>query len=227
MNNHKAVITCIFGGRDELQEPQFKNPDIDYICWTDNVHLKSDVWDLRYVSAIDPRLATKEYKIRSHLHTKKYELTLWLDASFSILDLGSVFSALDTCNPNRKPFLGLTRHPQRSCIYKEAARARRARKDHPVRLERVLAEYQEEGHPANWGLFRGGLILRRACDANAQFGEAWHEAVINGSHRDQLSLPVILRRHEIDFNIIHRGVPHVRLRSHTGKVRSPKLTARN
>ena len=217
--NRLAVVTSVFGCRDALKEPSHIRPGVDYICFTDDPQTSSKSWDVRLVPVGDPIYQTKDYKIRTHVHLPEYEFILWLDASFKILELGPIFASLEIDDASRQPFLGLLKHPQRKCIYDEAERARRAHKEHPERLDRVVAQYKAEGHPPNWGLYCGGVLLRKRCPENSAFGDAWFQAVVEGSNRDQLSLPVVLRRLEVDFTLLPRGVPCTKMYQHLKKPR--------
>lgn len=43
----KAVVyTCITGGYDSLKDPLVVSKDVDYICFTDNMNLISNVWHI-------------------------------------------------------------------------------------------------------------------------------------------------------------------------------------
>ena len=42
--NKKVVFTAIFGNYDNLKTPEYINPDWDYVCFTDNKNVESDVF---------------------------------------------------------------------------------------------------------------------------------------------------------------------------------------
>ena len=45
--NKKVVYTCITGGYDNLIDPSYVTEGYDYVCFTDNLELKSKVWEIR------------------------------------------------------------------------------------------------------------------------------------------------------------------------------------
>ena len=45
-----VVYTANIGDYDELEEPQFVDPDIDYVCFTDDVGFKSNIWQVRLLN---------------------------------------------------------------------------------------------------------------------------------------------------------------------------------
>ena len=49
MKKKVIIYTAIFGGYDELVEPDYIPEDCDFVCFTDSTHFKSDVWDIRVV----------------------------------------------------------------------------------------------------------------------------------------------------------------------------------
>ena len=47
--NKIVVYTCITGDYDKLIDPQFIDAGVDYICYTNNNTLNSNVWQIRSV----------------------------------------------------------------------------------------------------------------------------------------------------------------------------------
>src|SRR2546422_511368 len=62
----KAVYTFIFGGYDDLKSPAIFTPGWDYICFTDDPTLRSDIWDVRLSprGSADCELDHKKYAIK-------------------------------------------------------------------------------------------------------------------------------------------------------------------
>jgi len=61
--------------------------------------------------------------------------------------------------------------------------------------------------PEHRGLWQSGVLLRRNTAAVKRFNEMWWWEILNGSHRDQIALPVVLEFSGIDF----ASLPHERL----------------
>lgn len=51
--NNFVVYTALFGDYDNLIDPKEKYEGCDFIYFTDQKHLKSDIWEIRIVEDID------------------------------------------------------------------------------------------------------------------------------------------------------------------------------
>jgi hypothetical protein len=100
--------------------------------------------------------------------------------------------------------LALVQHPRRDCIYEEAEHCRRIGRGDPAKLARAVLRYQNEGHPARYGLWMGGVIMRRHTAAVKAFNAEWWREVMSGTPRDQIALPVVLRRLDIPFDTLSK-----------------------
>ena len=184
----RAIYTANFGGRDEMHDPRSPQPGTDYICFTDDPELRSDVWDMRVMSKghDDPCRDAKRYKVLAHEVLEGYDASVWIDCSFRLEGERDVWKVLEDVE------LGFFPHPSRRCVYEEAKRIQRCRQDHPKRVDRVVREYRELGFPENYGLWKGGIVFRQHIPTVKQFELAWWELICAGSRRDQLSLPVTI-----------------------------------
>ena len=76
----KAVYNVITGGYDELHDPKIITPGWDYICFTDNNNLRSEIWDIRVIEK-DPNLCdaknAKKITALFHKYLPDYDLTLY------------------------------------------------------------------------------------------------------------------------------------------------------
>lgn len=48
-----SIVTMVFNNYDLLREPKVVDENAEYVCITDNKELKSDVWKIRYMPALD------------------------------------------------------------------------------------------------------------------------------------------------------------------------------
>jgi len=86
MNNKKVVYTDLFGNYDELQEPNMIWKDWDFLCFTDDKNLKSNIWNIIYVeSELSSNLENRKYKILPHRFLDQYEVSLYIDSNIKIL----------------------------------------------------------------------------------------------------------------------------------------------
>ncbi|HUG69925.1 MAG TPA: glycosyltransferase domain-containing protein [Pirellulaceae bacterium] len=202
-----VVYTAIFGGYDQLRDPLERLPGTQYVCFTDNPRLKSDVWSIRYCPPSgDPQMQAKACKILAH-EVLDCTVSLWLDGR---IELQSLNGALQSSISD----LALRRHPQRNCIYAEGRHCKLVGRGDPSRIDEAIARYEAEGHPARYGLWQGGIILRRHTPATRAFNLEWWGEVTRGTSRDQISLPVVLRRLGITFDTLPPDLPRCRIGNH-------------
>jgi hypothetical protein len=67
------------------------------------------------------------------------------------------------------------RHPERDCIYAEALESARHWRWKASRQDvgAQVRAYRRAGHPAHWGLFHVGMVVRRNTPAMNAFDAAW------------------------------------------------------
>jgi Protein of unknown function (DUF616) len=188
----KAVYTFIFGDYDDLKPPAIITPGWDYICFTDDPTLRSDVWDVRLSTRrrADRQLEHKKYAIKHmilfHQYLDGYDLSLSVGAQLGLncnLDdlMREHFRAGDD--------IMICQHPERDCVYDEAEVCKGWLLDDPARIDAQMQRYRAMGYPAHNGLYATGIIGRRHDRANVRaMCEFWWEEYRRGSRRDQLSL---------------------------------------
>ena len=80
-----AVYTCITGGYDSLKDPLVVNKDVDYICFTDNARLNSNVWKIRSIPEELKMLSNVKkqriVKICPHRYLPEYDVSVWIDGN--------------------------------------------------------------------------------------------------------------------------------------------------
>ncbi len=190
-----VIYTAIFGGYDQLIDPAEPCPGARYVCFTDNPRLTSKVWQIRYVKPTgDPLMQAKRHKVLAH-EVLDCDLSVWIDGRVEAKAFNSVLEQFRTD-------LALVKHPRRGCIYEEAEHCLRIRRGDPNKISKAIARYRKEGHPAGYGLWMGGVIIRRHSPATNSFNLAWWREIVSGTPRDQLALPVVLRRLGIRFDTL-------------------------
>lgn len=195
-----VVYTAIFGDYDILIEPHFQFTGCDFICFTDQRHLKSNIWSIRVVEncELPPNMMNRKYKIMPHILFPEYEQSLYIDANIAVLknpkDLSDKYLI-------RNDFV-VPKHYARDCVYDEALECIITMKDKTKNLKNQMLRYKEAGFPINFGLSENGVLLRRHLNENivALMTEWWNE-FLKGSNRDQLSLPYVIwkSKHKLYF----------------------------
>lgn len=84
-------------------------------------------------------------------------------------------------------------HPARHCIYPEADYSATLTWRYDAYSILRQRDHYRNFHPANWGLFATGVNVRRHTEMTFEISHQWWEEILNWSHQDQLSLPVLFR----------------------------------
>lgn len=191
-SNRKVAYTFIIGSYDNLKTPLVISEGWDYICFTDNPKLKSDVWDVRLTprKGDDLRLEDKKFAMKhmilSHQYLAGYDLSLSVGGQIQInCDLNEFIR--DYFNEDDDMMIPI--HPDRDCIYDEGEACKKYRKDDPARLDAQMKRYREEGYPPHNGLYETGIIGMKHDRPNLKaMCELWWGEVKRESQRDQMSL---------------------------------------
>ncbi|MFW5879566.1 MAG: glycosyltransferase domain-containing protein, partial [bacterium] len=197
-----AVYTAISGCCDKLNDSQFITPDVDYICFTDNPHLRSKVWDIRPLpeNKLDNNRKAKFPKILPHRLFPDHQLSLWVDGNICLKsDLRPlIISSLE------ESCMALFRHPEnRESVDSELQSCIKMNKDDPETLKKQIQIYKSEGLLTNQAPPTCMIILRRHHDHNVKLAmEFWWEQILKYSCRDQISFPYIAWKHDLKYKII-------------------------
>ena len=188
--NKVAVYTSIYGDKDTLKDPLIVNKDFDYICFTDNKNIKSNVWKIVHKDYThqDPVRSAKVFKIKPHEYLQDYEISLWVDANFIIKnDLKSFF---DKSQYLKNANMLLFEHDQgRNCIYDEAEVISFTKKDDPEIVNKQMQRYKDDKYPEQRGLSANSIMLKKHNERGMiDLANMWWKEVENFSRRDQLSL---------------------------------------
>ena len=84
-----VVYTAIFGDYDFLYEPTVTPDNVDFICFTDNKNMESDIWKIRNVLPLynnselkNPHVRNaRKYKSLPHRFLSEYEYSVWVDGN--------------------------------------------------------------------------------------------------------------------------------------------------
>src|SRR5690606_8149223 len=176
----RAIYTVVTGNYDTLK-PIRNWPGFDCICFTDDDTLQVQGWEMRVVPKSDnPVRQQREIKLLPHKYLPEYDQTIYMD--------GNIELTRDPVNFMRL-FRGrmLTKlHPKRNCVYQEGQRCIELGKADADAIRGQLKRYIDADVPAQDGMWETGVIIR---DKTAEvFCEAWHKALAEGTHRDQLAI---------------------------------------
>lgn len=193
--NKKVIYTCITGGYDKLIDPSFITYDFDYICFTDNLTITSNVWDIRPLpKEVDGLTNVKKQryvKINPHLLLNNYELSIWVDGNVLIKGDLNEFLIQNVIGNDSSVYVPT--HPTRNCIYDEAKAVISMHKDTPEIVNPQIEKYKKEGFPKNYGLLQSNIMVRLHNEDDCiKIMKNWFSELKEHSHRDQLSFNYVL-----------------------------------
>jgi hypothetical protein len=194
-----VVYTVLIGNHDVLRPALFPG-SAHYICFSDKP-VEAEGWEYRHFARQleDPRRDSRRPKIRPDLFLPGYEVSLYHDANWQLLA-----DPVALCEKQLKETrLAFFRHRDRGCLYDEAVICTGYKLDTAARFAEQTRRYEAQGMPRHWGLFYGGIILRRHRESGVLgFSELWWDEYCRGSCRDQISLPYALWKTGIKYTVI-------------------------
>ncbi len=191
-NARRCVYTVLTGDYEPLNEqPGAHGSGLPFICFTDNLGLKSDTWQLR---GFDPPFAgdkirsQRAVKIQPHKYVPEFDQSLYIDNCVVLqAPPERLFQIADLSSGICLPF-----HSFRDRLLDEFGAVSADELDDPVRIAEQLGDYlaafpQVLMQKPMWT----GMMLRDHRDPQLRAAmEFWLAHVYRYSRRDQLSAPV-------------------------------------
>lgn len=181
-----VVYTVIMGDYDYLKDPEYIMENCDYICFTNNPDLKSDIWQIRYDAdtQLDDTKWQRRHKVMVHEYLPEYEWSIYVDGNVRIIG--------DFRKYIREESKGASmlclKHPDRDNAYDEAEECIRLGKDNPEIIRKQMEGYRKEGYQADNGLAVTNVLVRKHMQSEIiKLMEIWWKEIETKSRRDQLS----------------------------------------
>jgi len=203
LKNKTVIYTAISAGYDDLVDPKYISPNCDYICFTDDMNLKSDIWNIKKFpnAKLDSTLKNRFVKILPHLIFPNYKFSLYIDGNIDII--GDVELLVEKYIVESNYKIAIPKHPERNCLYQEAKACIDMGKDKPDIIDNQIKKYREEGFPKNIGLTENNIIFREHNNKEVkEFMDRWWKEYNKFSKRDQLSFRYISWKYNYDYNAI-------------------------
>ncbi len=198
----KKVIYCVIirGNSDKrliLHEPTYISEGWDHVCFTDDATLASSRWDVRVIKTkgLSARRESRRPKMLNDEYLPEYDLSIYIDSRFKVTrDLNWFYEAFSCPGHN----LVMTPAPRRTCLYKEARFCLIKKSGNAKQIRKQAGRYKSEGFPSNFGLTRGGFILRRhGIEKQKRFMKKWFSEIEHESERDMISFPYVMWKYPI------------------------------
>jgi hypothetical protein len=203
----KVVYSVILGKYDEIKTINIQN-GYDYFIFSD-VYNKTSVktnWtilpipeEVKNLNITDVK-KQRFIKLHPHLYFKNYDLSIYIDATFTITgDLDEFL--LRTLSS--KYYIYSFEHPLRSNITEETYAVVRAYKEKDSISKIIRERYMRQNFPDSSGLIESCLIIRNHNDKNCvNLMNDWFEEIKTYSHRDQLSFNFIIWKNKYRIKYI-------------------------
>ncbi|WP_211006134.1 glycosyltransferase domain-containing protein [Pectobacterium versatile] len=205
MDKKKLVVyTALFGDYDSLNEPADNYDGCDFICFTDQKNLKSDIWEIKNIESnnIPANILNRYYKFKPHLFFSDYNSSLYIDSNIAIIKNPYDLKIKYLSNSD---FLA-PKHFLRDCIYEEAKECIILKKYNTEEIILQLRKYKLAGMPQKFGLAENNIILRNHNkSAVINLMELWWQEIQNMTKRDQLSLAYVLWSNDQKFNYMNES----------------------
>lgn len=187
------TYTTLFGTYDNLRTPKVGGR---FLCFTDQ-NLLWCGWILQKVTpTLSAAKEARRYKLQPYLYMTS-EYSIYVDANFEVnIQAERALKLLGDAD------IAVHRHPDRDCLYAEAAVCEAWGKAPGPVLQQQVQAYEASGYPRGNGLYEGGIIIRRHTPRIRALGEAWWKEVSTHSTRDQISFPYVCWRLGIEPKVI-------------------------
>ena len=183
-----VAYSVLFGGYDRPPHA-VHTAGIDYFIFTDRPDSVSAPWRAIRVDAnkYGPQRTGRYFKCLGHRLFPMADRSIYFDASFMFV---SPLKRL--LNDHAGVKFGLFRHLNHSDISAEAESCIRQSQDDPNTLMQQVSRYRQEGLPEPSECFATGVLIRDLSDpAVRKVNEMWCQEIVQGSVRDQISLPYV------------------------------------
>lgn len=201
------VYSCNFGAYENVKDPLFIDPTVDYILFTDNKNIRSNTWKVQVINddLLDARRCSRLPKIMPHKYLPEHDISVYLDSSLE-LKTGNIRQMVADCMQDNE--IAFYKHYSRNCVYDEIdfvmSFADRQVYDKELCI-RAKQKYQDINYPKGNGLFENAFIFRKNTKPIQELSELWWNEYITGTERDQFTLMYCLHQLKIEPHSINIG----------------------
>lgn len=208
IENKKNIViyTVITGNYETLVDPVYVSEDCDYILFTDNIKIKSKIWQIQLLSnkQLDKVKLSRHPKILPHLYLDtKYDYSIYVDGRTLIA--GDIQQLVKVLNDNIN--VAFIKHNSNKTVKEELDLCVKCQVFTKQDLPFVQWEhYLNEGFKDEMGSIEGGLIIRKHKEKSViNLMNAWWNEIMNFTTRDQLSIMYVLWKSDYKNHIILDG----------------------
>ena len=196
-----VIYTAIFGKYDNINDPVYIDDNCDYVCFTDDETLQSDIWDIRIVKDLDvshTRKMAEKYSVLAHRFFPEYELSVYVDGNVLIHGDMRQYAIRYMQHHNLLAFP----HPWRCCAYDEAMFSMKCSSYAKDNLSEMIQRYKKDGFPEDMGLISAGIMVRRHNEEDVKRTmECWWNEIKENSSNDQVSFSYAAWKENLSYDM--------------------------
>lgn len=201
------VYTCNFGNYEAIKEPVCADPSVEYILFTDNKNITSNIWKVIIIDEQlpDPRRSSRLAKILPHKYLPPHDISVYIDSSLEI-KTKDIRKMVSDCMDGKE--IALYKHYMRDCVYDEIDFVMNSTDRVVANKElclKAIQKYRDIDYPIKNGLFENAFIFRRNTPEIRSLGDIWWKEYSEGTERDQFTLMYSLWKTGITPNAIKIG----------------------
>lgn len=204
-NDRVLIYTAIAGGYDTLRDPLVTNDRCRYICFTDDLSIKSDIWEIKPLDIINNDIvrSAKRLKVLPHEYFKDYNWSIWVDGKFQIKkDLVELILEHDL-HSNFLSFM----HYKRNHIFDEAETCIALGFDDADIINTQIDAYKNDGFMDDNELIEGGVLFRKHNERDViMLMERWWKEINSHSRRDQISFNYCAWKENFFFDLLEINI---------------------
>lgn len=182
-----VIYSAITGGYDDVTDPEYIEDDFDYILFTDNRNIKSDIWKVVYLEneqQLDNVRLARHVKIMGHEYLKGYDYSVWVDGKIRII--GSISDYIEKYKL-QEPIICFN-HYSHNNLQDEMTACLQLNKDKKEKIIDQIETYKKEGFDGDLGMIDSAVLVRDLKSSSVmKLMSTWWDEVKNKTVRDQLS----------------------------------------
>ena len=201
-----VVYTVITGGYDRIHEPLYVNNELDYICFTDDSSMKSDVWKIVCIEddmGLDSVHLQRYHKFFPHKVLEGYDYSIYLDGKNQIA--GDLIEYIELYSG--KQGMLCFPHPLREKLYQEIEEVAKLGKGNAEAMKAQVDHYREIGYDDSVPIIESCALVRSHHDEPLKLVmNDWWEEVCTRTHRDQLSIGYVCWKNRYTFDLCELNI---------------------
>lgn len=204
----KVVYSVLIGDYDDIFDPIYISQDCDYILFTDNTNIKSNVWVIKLVQINEiysQKWNSLYYKILAHkVLSNEYEFSIYIDTT--ILIHGDIIQLLRYID-NKHPLV-MFKNFGNSSIKEEIESLINLKWVPRDKVEELYNNYLLDGFPDNLGQIESGVLIRKHNNESVRIVmEKWMVEITKYPYRDQFCMMYSLwKTNTKDYLVINKSV---------------------